>query len=460
MHDDLVMQEMEPGEIRAFLAAPIRYAIQDRRFCGWSYTLTHDIIFPIPAHLSGGLRSFKNEWMSIERQGYRWFLVLRKDYSSDGCTAAPDFALFATLKKCRALLDECRLDEALRLAGTYVAHWPHDAVYQFASEIKRAWDCPVGEVIDWANQFFNWIMQQCGTPASIRLAYYRAVCLLGSKFARVTRWWRKVFGVSAALVALLVGCQSTPAPAPALPSFTDSELTEFATIRRAVCIGWNSVDPAKWAGWSGPLPDCEFDAELWYETFRDYGFEATNLLTEAATIDNCYAALKWAVRGMGPGSLLVVTISGHAGQGPDTYGEGRDGLGEYVCAYDGPVSDNVINEWLLLVPGGVHILWIPDTCHSGTLYKARPRRINQRAIPADFSAELILLAGCSEDGYSLSTGNGGMWSVALEATGPAGQSPRSWFRAAALRVPPEMQVPVYAEYGAVSEAFREGIIVP
>ena len=231
-------------------------------------------------------------------------------------------------------------------------------------------------------------------------------------------------------------------------------------LRRAVCVGWDRVDPAKWDGWRGSLRDCEFDAELWYETWRDLGFEATNLLTEAATIENCRLALEWAVRDMRAGDLLVVEVSGHGGQGPDAEGEGWDGRGEYLCAYDGPISDNTVNRWLRSVPAGVRILWGADTCHSGTLFKGSPVRFRRAAIPWRFRGELILLAGCSEDERSLSTGYGGMWSNARRATGPVGMTPVGWFRAAKARVPSDKQVPVYAEYGRVTEAFRNLELAP
>ena len=228
---------------------------------------------------------------------------------------------------------------------------------------------------------------------------------------------------------------------------------------RAVCIGWNRVDPDKWGGWSGNLSDCEFDATFAREMWESFGIASTQLLTEAATIENCKAALRWGLEGMTNGDMLIVWTSGHGGQGPDAMNEGSDRLGEYICAYDGKVLDNTIRQWLTLAPEGVHILWICDTCHSGTMFKDVPVKFRPEAIPAEFEGELILLAGCGEDGFSLSTGQGGMWSTALHDTGPQGQSPESWFKAAKQRVPEDQQVPVYAEYGVVGEDFRCGVIV-
>ena len=255
-----------------------------------------------------------------------------------------------------------------------------------------------------------------------------------------------------------------PDPAPDPPPVV-VEPTPASTdqVKRAVCIGWNRVDPAAYNGWSGDLEDCEFDASFAGEMWRENEVLTRVLLTAHATRDACRAALRDSLDGMRAGDMLIVWVSGHGGQGPDATGEGADNLGEYVCAYDGPVKDNTINEWLRLaserVPG-IRILWICDTCHSGTMFKRPPVNFRPEAIPAMFDGELILLAGCAEDAYSLSTGQGGMWSTALHDTGPHGQSPASWFAAAKALVPGDQQVPVYAEYGAVSDAFRNGVILP
>ena len=258
--------------------------------------------------------------------------------------------------------------------------------------------------------------------------------------------------VLALLVA--VGCATGGAEPVAEPSPAST-----GRVVRAVCFGWNSVDPAAWGGWSGELEDCEFDASFAAEMWESHGIPATVLLTSDATIAACKLALREALDGLQAGDLLIVWTSGHGGQMDDDSGDELDRLDEYVCAYDGPVTDDTINTWLSTVPAGVRILWICDTCHSGTMFKRPPVRFRAEAIPAAFAGELILLAGCAEDAYSLSTGQGGMWSTALHDTGPEHQSPRSWFTAASAKVPAAQQVPVYAEYGAVSEAFRSEMIV-
>lgn len=253
------------------------------------------------------------------------------------------------------------------------------------------------------------------------------------------------------LAALAAGCASPGVTEPPAPEAAAAALPfETGRVIRAVCVGWNRVDPVAYDGWDGRLTDCELDAELWAGVWRESGIETTLLLTEQATIAAVHAALKHAVRGLAPRDELRVCISGHGGQ---------DGGREFVCAWDGRVFDTTINGWLRNVPAGVRVLWICDTCHSGDMYRtARPFVFRREAL-RDFFGELILLAGCGPDGKSLSTGQGGVWSTALQDTGPHGQSPASWFEAARGRVPADMQVPVLAEYGAVSAGFRDSEVL-
>lgn len=263
-------------------------------------------------------------------------------------------------------------------------------------------------------------------------------------------------------ILLIAGCAALTPPhvdLPESPATAIPPAPEREQIVRAVCIGLNSVDPMAWGGWSGELDDCEFDATFAAEMWGEHGIDTQLLLTRNATISICRDALKYALHDMKAGDMLIVWLSGHGGRENDLSGDENDGLDEYVCLYDGPLTDDTINSWLEFVPEGVRILWICDTCHSGTMYRSKPVRFAVGAIPSQFRGELILLAGCAEDKYSLSTGQGGMWSVALQDTGPERQSPKSWFEAAKAKIPASQQIPVYAEYGKVSDDFRNAQIL-
>ena len=197
--------------------------------------------------------------------------------------------------------------------------------------------------------------------------------------------------IAATLVAL-AGCSSTPdKPDPPIVIHTPDRLI------KAVCVGIQNVDPTKYGGWDGYAPGTEYDATSFSSKFVSLGIETTTILTKQATKDNILNALEAALNPMKSGDLLIVTLSGHGGQTYGTINE-SDGLDEYVCAYDGPILDNTINEWLRYVPKGVCVLWICDTCHSGTMHRtAHPAIVfHPRSIPKTFQGQLILLSGSTE----------------------------------------------------------------
>lgn len=256
--------------------------------------------------------------------------------------------------------------------------------------------------------------------------------------------------IVASLVAM-AGCSSTP-DKPDAPVSTNRAI-------RAVCIGIGNVDPDAYGGWDGYCPGTEFDANLFAGRFTSLDIPTTTLLTKQATRANILDALTNALSTLVKGDLLIVTLSGHGGQTPGTLNE-TDGLDEYVCAYDGPILDNTINEWLRYVPKGVCVLWICDTCHSGTMHRTVPTPVvfSARSIPKTFQGQLILLSGSAENEYSYGGLIGGVWSQSLLRKGPEGLSPKEWFNAAKAIV--TGQNPQYVEYGNVTNLFRNGVITP
>lgn len=259
----------------------------------------------------------------------------------------------------------------------------------------------------------------------------------------------KPIAMIVATIVTLVGCSSTP-------DQSDQPVNR-ERITKAVCIGIGNVDPDAYGGWDGYCPGTEFDANMFTGRFTSLGIPTTTLLTKQATRANILAALTDALSTLGKGDLLIITLSGHGGQTTGTINE-TDGLDEYVCAYDGPILDNTINEWLKYVPNGVCVLWICDTCHSGTMHRTVPPSVvfSARSIPKTFQGQLILLSGSAEDEYSYGGLIGGVWSQSLLRKGPEGVSPKEWFKAAKAIV--TGQSPQYVEYGEVTNAFRNGVI--
>jgi hypothetical protein len=139
----------------------------------------------------------------------------------------------------------------------------------------------------------------------------------------------------------------------------------------SIHIGLNAVDPKHYGGWSGDLVACEFDANDMAAIAHAAGMTSTLLLTKEATRKNVLAAVRAASKTLKSGDLLFVSYSGHGGQIPDVSGEEDDKLDETWCLYDGELIDDEVFLELSRIAAGVRVLVLSDSCHSGTVVRAR-----------------------------------------------------------------------------------------
>jgi metacaspase-1 len=137
-------------------------------------------------------------------------------------------------------------------------------------------------------------------------------------------------------------------------------------------IGLNEVSAAAYAGWTGPLAACEFDANDMAALAKTRGIRPTVLLTKQGTRAKVLAALRSAAKALGPGDLFFVSYSGHGGQVPDVTGEEADKQDETWCLYDGQLIDDELYFELSRFKAGVRILVLSDSCHSGSVVRAGP----------------------------------------------------------------------------------------
>jgi hypothetical protein len=137
-------------------------------------------------------------------------------------------------------------------------------------------------------------------------------------------------------------------------------------------IGLNAVSPAHYEGWSGELNACEFDAKDMAALARSAGMRPTILLTKNATRKRVLTAMRAAARQLKSGDIFFLTYSGHGGQVPDVTGEERDKLDETWCFFDGQLIDDELYLELTRFARGVRVLVLSDSCHSGTVTRARP----------------------------------------------------------------------------------------
>ena len=137
-------------------------------------------------------------------------------------------------------------------------------------------------------------------------------------------------------------------------------------------IGLNTVSPSAYGGWDGPLAACEFDANDLAALARAQGMKAKILLTKKGTRANTLAGIRAAAKSLRAGDLFFLTYSGHGGQVPDVTGDEDDKQDETWCLYDGQLIDDELYFELSRFAAGVRILVLSDSCHSGTVTRARP----------------------------------------------------------------------------------------
>jgi hypothetical protein len=137
-------------------------------------------------------------------------------------------------------------------------------------------------------------------------------------------------------------------------------------------IGLNEVSGAAYAGWTGPLAACEFDANDMAAIAKAKGMKSTVLLTKKGTRANVLAGLRAAAKALGGGDLFFMSYSGHGGQVPDVSGDEADKQDETWCLYDGQLIDDELYFELSRFKAGVRVLVLSDSCHSGTVTRAGP----------------------------------------------------------------------------------------
>ncbi|KPH04263.1 hypothetical protein AOG23_34240 [Rhizobium acidisoli] len=264
-------------------------------------------------------------------------------------------------------------------------------------------------------------------------------------------------------------------------------------------IGLNAVDPGHYAGWSGELNACEFDAQDMYEIAGGLGYEAKLLLTANATRDNVAGEIEKAAQDLSAGDIFFISYSGHGGQVPDFNGDEEDGVDETWCLFDRQlIDDEQYMMWSKFKPG-VRVLVISDSCHSGSVIRAvnpdspqvavvanplarampsniaaRTFRQNRdlynklgsslssveaqtvlRAMDTPISCSVRLISGCQDNQTSLDGLGNGAFTAALINVWDNGRFSRNYaaFHGAILSKMPETQSPNHWSIGPKNPVF-------
>lgn len=140
----------------------------------------------------------------------------------------------------------------------------------------------------------------------------------------------------------------------------------------ALCIGIND-----YPGTSSDLSGCVNDANDWGAVLKDRGFTVTKLFDAEAT----GKAMRQQIANViemadSSGDLVIIQYSGHGSFIHDVDGDEPDGTDECLCPYDimqkGPITDDELSELFAARARGVRVVFISDSCHSGTVSRFAP----------------------------------------------------------------------------------------
>jgi hypothetical protein len=144
-----------------------------------------------------------------------------------------------------------------------------------------------------------------------------------------------------------------------------------------------------------PLNGAVNDALDIADALKSRGVDVTLLIDDAAHRDAIFAAWKAIVAKAAPGDLIVFSYAGHGGQEPEAIpGSEEDGKDETFLLggfTEGPpgngqrIRDDEINE-LLLQASAQTVLFVADSCHSGTMTRSVSRQIKAGSRFMDYGA--------------------------------------------------------------------------
>jgi hypothetical protein len=259
----------------------------------------------------------------------------------------------------------------------------------------------------------------------------------------------------------------------------------------ALTIGLNSVNPAHYQGWSGPLTACEADANDMADLTTSRGFVCTKLLTRDATRSAVTSVIADAARRLKSGDIFFISYSGHGGQAPDLNGDEADGKDETWCLHDGQLIDDELYSAWGAFAAGVRIVMLSDSCHSGSVSKdlyyrenspSRPPRA-YRAMPDEVAlrvylknkefydpilqsrdtakalsavkASVLLISGCQDNQLSQDGTFNGLFTGTMKTVWNGGKFRGSYTRfhkAIGAKMPPD-QTPRLSMVGVVDRHF-------
>ena len=217
---------------------------------------------------------------------------------------------------------------------------------------------------------------------------------------------------------------------------------------RALCVGINDY-PIDGADLAGCVNDARAWADLLVERF-DFPRSQVKVLTDRRAKKKAILdGVKDLIAGATVGDILVFTNSSHGSYIPDTEDDEPDGYDETLCPWDvkaDQITDDEVRVILAEIPRGVRFAMISDSCHSGSVARARvddvipgfrtkdQRRVRflnpalvrrTRLLPnarrtrptgrigSEAAERHVLISGCRDDEYSFDARIGGRFHGAM-----------------------------------------------
>lgn len=120
------------------------------------------------------------------------------------------------------------------------------------------------------------------------------------------------------------------------------------------------------------LSGCVNDANAWAAKLAPVLDAATLLVNSRATYSGITRAMRSVLGQLAAGDLAVICYSGHGSWIPDTNGDEADGRDEVLVPYDfakNLVVDDELRQILVSRETGSRVLFVSDSCHSGTVFR-------------------------------------------------------------------------------------------
>ena len=142
---------------------------------------------------------------------------------------------------------------------------------------------------------------------------------------------------------------------------------------RALCVGINDY-PVEGADLQGCVNDANAWADLLVTRFDFPRTRVKLLLDRRAKKKAILDGLKSMIAGSKAGDILVFTNSSHGSYVPDKQDDEPDGYDETMCPWDvedAQITDDELRGILEDIPTGVRFTLVSDSCHSGSVTRAR-----------------------------------------------------------------------------------------